>query len=477
MFINTIISRFFGRRYYKYKDPIEEPTRQRRRLFREMIRDRANQKHVRYRLASQILRLTWMVLASFVGIWFERDRAQYIANQRHGKVMWSPLIMTLGTCWVVASWLVLCSVLFQIRLQMPLYRRYQHNSVETIGKVIECERAVVKTTFKVVVVYRATPADHEAFYYAKVFFLKDLVEHSREEFPLLLLPGVPTSAASKSQIKSLKYYQCPKPWIILIAASSIGFAWHWIMTGPWEQHHRLLWFWMGNTTVGLLLGYWKVLDQNRILLDGGACGVPVELIPWLSLEMQDVEGTEEEKTERIMEDCTDSMPPPGTERLIPLASDDYMITSRTMETDEQEQAVKKSTIVEAQNDFSHHGTRNNSKDWSWYHSRKEAWMKNQMTNLENETDISQEEGRNDEQDLMLNNTSNAEGRWLDEDDVVTSDGKATPEEKHPSFDNLSEYLLHSWPEKRTMKGDNITLQQQQQQQQQHILLSDSPTTL
>eukprot|EP00977_Amphora_coffeiformis_P024834 scaffold17318_cov169-Amphora_coffeaeformis.AAC.1 len=319
-----------------------------------------------------------------------------------------------------------------------------------MGKVVECEHAVVKDTFKVVVVYRATPADCQAFYYAKVFFLKDLVEHSREEFPLLLLPGVPTSATSKRQMRHLKWYQCPKPWIIFIAASSIGFAWHWIMAGPWEQHYRLLWFWMGNTAVGLVLGYWRALDQNRILLDGGACGIPVDLIPWLSLEMQHVDGTEEKEDETIVgKDTKNSVPPPVTERLIPLASDDYRTTAHALQNDKEEQAP--ATNEEPQQDAP-------NKSIAWY----QAWLKNRAHNVKKEWSnemiaAPQEEGEDEEQALLLNDATPVQDSWLDEDDLQ--------EEKQPSVDDLP---VDSWPNKRSIRRDDAIVQQEQ------FLLADPP---
>lgn len=139
---------------------------QRRRLFRQMIRDCADHKHLKYKRYAQALRLLWSVVAVAVAIVVNYKGAFTIAQLEQHTVYWSPLVDALVVLWLIGASVFLASFPFKKKYQMPLLQKYHTQSVPTTGRVVECEYARTSRHYKVVVVYQATA---QGDYYAKVF--------------------------------------------------------------------------------------------------------------------------------------------------------------------------------------------------------------------------------------------------------------------------------------------------------------------
>ena len=104
--------------------------------------------------------------------------------------------------------------------------------IKTLGKVVECDEGRTHHLTNIVVVYKAITSatctnDHHEndTYYAKVFHLRDVLQHDSEQFPLQILPSVPTSAVTKGQMNRLKWMSCAQLKILLISFLPPLIAW------------------------------------------------------------------------------------------------------------------------------------------------------------------------------------------------------------------------------------------------------------
>ena len=281
---------------------------ERRRTFRRMIRDWKEHKHMKYYVPTLVVRYLWIAVASVAAIAGNRHWAQIMSRQQHKAIYWSPALDVIFMYGMVHLSIFLCSLPLKWRFQNRLLAAYdgrhgERGAIETMGRVVECEHARVQHTYKVVVAYPVKDAERQSVtYYAKVFYLKDLVEHQRsEEFPLRLLPGRPTSAVSKRQYTRLWWCRWRRILRILAASLSLLVIYAWLQT-KWQEQadgqqqqqqedwnvHEIVAFVMLHKLVCAGLAYGRILNENHILLDGGAREIPVEWLPWISYELKKI---------------------------------------------------------------------------------------------------------------------------------------------------------------------------------------------
>lgn len=288
--------------------PRSNVRQERRRFFRQMIRQRGDVYfNIHRRWPRGLLRWSWTAYAAYMAVQWNSRVAYRIANLERHNVYWSPLLTVIGAVATMEACIRMAAFTWQVRLQTPLARQYSNGTTtqQVTAVVVECQYAPVSPFYKVVVVYPYQTLQDEQeqeSYYAKVFLLRDLLQHGNETFPLLVLSNLPTSAASQRQIWRLKWWRTFGPFVLSVAFLAAMLHWfirptrartrtqtHAIdsdydnINHPSDRNEDVesfnYGFWMGHVTVCLLLGYLRIRDQNQRLLNGGARKVPAAWIP------------------------------------------------------------------------------------------------------------------------------------------------------------------------------------------------------